>query len=150
MNSIVEKEKARTAKFAEKYGLSQTMIETEIQNIYNSLNPNDFASEDARMIRAIKRGRGAFRRKAQLLANAQEGMIVFRSQDYDWDRRQFNFAMAEEAKHGREEAIKKGLMNNDGQPIYQFGSDKGKPIFKPAANGNAVGYICTMDKKTKK
>ena len=150
MNSIVEKEKARTAKYAEKYGLSQTMIETEIQNIYNSLNPKDFASDDARMLRAIKRGRGAFRRKAQQLANAQEGMIVFRSQDYDWDRRQFNYAMAEEAKNGREEAIKKGLMNDDGQPIYQFGSDKGKPIFKPAANGNAVGYICTIDKKTKK
>ena len=150
MNSIVEKEKTKTLKFAEKYGLSEAMIETEIENIYNSLKPDDFASDDDRMIRAIRRGRGAFRRKAQQLAKAQEGMIVFRGQDYDWDRRQYNQAMAEEAKNGRDEAIKKGLMNKEGQPIYQYGQDKGKVIKSPSANGNAVGYFCVIDNKTKK
>lgn len=150
MNSIVEKEKSKTIKYAKKYGLSQAMIETEIQNIYNSLNPSDFNSDDDRMIRAIRRGRGAFRRKAQQLSQAQEGMIVFRLPDYDWDRRQYNQAMAEEAKNGREEAIDKGLMNENGQPIYQYGNDKGKVIKAPTANGNAVGYFCTLDKKTDK
>ena len=150
MNSIVEKEKSKTAHFAEKYGLSEAMIETEIQNIYNSLNADDFVSDDDRMIRAIRRGRGAFRRKAQQLAKAQEGMIVFRGQDYDWDRRQYNQAMAYEAKNGRDEAIQKGFMNADGQPLYQYGQDKGKVIKEPKANGNAVGYFCIIDKKTQK
>ena len=150
MNSIVEKEKSKTLKFAEKYGLSKAMVETEIENMYNSLKPDDFASDDERMIRAIRRSRGAFRRKAQQLAKAQEGMIVFRGQDYDWDRRQYNQAMAEEAKNGRDEAIKKGLMNKEGQPIYQYGQDKGKVIKSPSANGNAVGYFCVIDNKTKK
>lgn len=150
MNSIVEKEKLKTAKFAEKYGLSEAMIETEIQNIYNSLKSDDFASDNDRMIRAIRRGRGAFRRKAQQLAKAKEGMIVFRCQDYDWDRRQYNQAMAKEAKNGREEAIKQGFMNEEGQPLYKNGQDKGKVIKAPKANGSAVGYFCTIDNKTKK
>ena len=48
MNSIVEKEKSKTLKFAEKYGLSEAMVETEIENMYNSLKPDALQKEDRR------------------------------------------------------------------------------------------------------
>lgn len=150
MNSIVEKEKAKTVKFAEDHGLSLSMIEDEIETIYEKLNPEDFDSDDDRKIRAIRRGRGVFRRKASQLGKAQEGMIVFRYRDYSFDRDQYNRALAEEIKTGREEAIKNGFINKNGEPLYQYGNSKGKVIKSPKANGSAVGYFCTIDKKTNK
>ena len=148
MNSIVEKEKIKTENFAETNGLSLAMIQDEIENIYSNLDPNDFESDEERMIRAIRRGRGAFRRQASQLKNAQDGMIVCRFRDYSFDRDQYNRAMAAEIKTGREQAIKDGLMNEDGQPLYIYGMNKGKVIQKPKANGSAAGYFCIMDKKT--
>lgn len=150
MNSIVEKEEIKTRKFAETNGLSLAMIEEEIENIYNDLNPDDFDSDEARKIRAIRRGRGAFRKQASQLRQAQEGMIVFRYRDFSFDRDQYNRAMAAEIKTGREQAIKDGFMNKNGQPLYIYGRNKGEVIEKPSANGSAAGYFCVIDKKTQK
>lgn len=150
MNSIIKKEKVKTKIFAEANGLSFAMIEDEIENIYNSLNPDDFESDDARKVRAIRRGRGAFKKQASQLKRAQDGVIVFRFRDYAFDRDQYNMAKSTEKRFGREQAIQKGFLNKEGEPIYQYGMNKGKVIEAPRANGSAVGYFCTIDKKTQK
>lgn len=146
MNSIVDAERTKNKVFAEENGLSLQMIEEEAEKIYNELNPNDFDSDESRMIRALRRSRGAFRKQAQQMGKAEEGMIVFRFRDYSFDRDQYNIAKSKELKDGREAAIEEGYMNEEGQPLYRFGMNKGKVIAKPNANGSAVGYLNKEDK----
>ena len=146
MDSIVNVEIAKNQKFAEDNGLSYAMIEQEAEEIYNGLDPKDFDSNESRQIRALRRARGAFKRQAQQMGKAEEGMIVCRFRDYSFDRDQYNLAMSKKIKEGEDAAYEAGLINKDGKPIYRFGNKTGEVITKPSANGSAVGYLCKSDK----
>lgn len=136
-----DKEQETNIKFAEKHGISIKIIDQTAQEVYDSLNPDDFLSDDERWGRALRRARGSYRRIANSLKNAREGMIVCRLKDSDFNRRQYNNALRVKDTEGLSAAIEQGLMDKDGNPLFQYGMDKGKPIGKPTAYGSAIGYF---------
>ena len=145
MKSIYEKK--ATLKFAEDNNLSIDELNLEVKKIYDSYNPEDFATDDARWARAYRRVRAAFRKKARSMGNAVDGMIVCRMTNRDFDRNQYDYAMRTLQKDGLDAAISFGLVNQDGQPIYQWGNNKGSVIVdkdgnpgRPLASGRAIGY----------
>ena len=108
-------------------------------------------SEDARWARAYRRVRGAFQKKAKTMNNAQNGMIVCRMTNRDFDRNQYDYAMRVVLKDGEDAALAQGLINKDGHPIYRWGDSQGNPILnenkepgRPQVSGRAIGY--TFDK----
>ena len=90
-----EKDKEREAniQFANKYGISIKNLDQAAQEAYDSYDPEDFASDDARWGRALRRARNSYRRIANSLKDAQEGMIVCRLRDSDFNRKQYNDAL---------------------------------------------------------
>ena len=140
-------EKQANEKFAQRNNLSIDEMNAKAQEVYDQLDANKFANDDARWARAYRRVRGAFRKKARSMGNAMDGMIVCRMANRDFDRKQYDYAMGECERKGKDEAIAKGLVNKDGQPIYQWGNNKGKVIVdengepgRPLASGRAIGY----------
>jgi len=134
-------------KFAEKNNLSIDEMNAKAQEIYNELDANKFADDDARWARAYRRVRGAFRKKSKSMANAMDGMIVCRMTNNDFDRKQYDSAMRAVDRDGLDAAISKGLVNKDGQPIYRWGDKQGTVIVnqdnepgRPLASGRAMGY----------
>ena len=147
-------EKRANESFAQKNGLSIDEMNQKAQEIYNELDANQFANDDARWGRAYRRARGAFRKKARSMANSVDGMIVCRMTNKDFNRNQYDFAMRVMERDGMDAAISQGLMNKDGQPIYKWGNDIGKPIVdddgnpgRPLASGRAIGYTFKRDKE---
>lgn len=138
-----EKDKEREAniQFANKYGISIKNLDQAAQEAYESYDPDDFASDDARWGRALRRARNSYRRIANSLKDAQEGMIVCRLRDSDFNRKQYNDALKTADTEGMEVAIEQGKMDKEGRPLFQYGMDKGKPIQKPTAYGSAIGYF---------
>lgn len=141
MFSEEKKERKINEVFAAKHDLSIEQINKAAQEEFDKLNPDDFVSDDARWGRALRRARGGFRAIASKMKNSKDGMIVCRFRDSDFARNQYNRAKRVEATEGLEEAIKQKLMNKDGQPIFQYGSDIGKVITEPTAFGGAAGYF---------
>lgn len=145
-------EKAINEKFAEKHSLSIDEMNEKAQEIYDELDANQFANDDARWSRAYRRVRGAFRKKARSMTNAVDGMIVCRMTNKDFDRNQYDFAMRALEKNGKDFAISQGLVNDKGQPLYKWGNFVGKPILdengepgRPLASGRAIGYTFTKN-----
>ena len=150
MNAIQEQKV--NEKFAEKNNLSIDEINMKVQEVYNELDANDFATDDARWARAHRRVRGAFRQKAKSMVNAVDGMIVCRMTNKDFDRNQYDFAMRTIDSQGKDVALSKGLINQDGQPLYQWGDNRGQPILgpddnpgRPLCSGRAIGYTFEKD-----
>lgn len=141
MFSEEKKERKINEVFAAKHDLSIDQINAAAEEEFEKLNPEDFESDDARWGRALRRARGGFRVIASKMKNSQDGMIVCRFRDADFDRSQYNRAKRVEALEGREAAIQQGLMNKDGQPIYKYGNNIGKVITEPSAYGGAAGYF---------
>lgn len=140
-------EKKANEKFAEKNNLSIDEMNLKAQEVYDELDANKFASDDARWARAYRRVRGAFRKKARSMSNSVDGMIVCRMTNRDFDRNQYDYAMRTLNKDGLESAISQGLVNKDGNPIYRWGDSAGKVILnenkepgRPQASGRAIGY----------
>lgn len=145
MFSEEKKERKINDVFAAKHDLSIEQINAAAQEEFDKLNPDDFASDDARWGRALRRARGGFRIIAAKMKDSKDGMIVCRFRDYDFDRGQYNRAKRIEANEGLEEAIKQKVMNKDGQPIYKYGENIGKVIAKPTATGGAAAYFIDYD-----
>lgn len=141
MFSEEKKERKINEVFAENHNLSIEQINAAAEEEFEKLNPEDFASDDARWGRALRRARGGFRAIAAKMKNSRDGMIVCRFRDSDFARNQYNRAKRVEATEGLEAAIQQKLMNKDGQPIYQYGNDIGKVIAEPTAFGGAAGYF---------
>lgn len=145
MFSEEKKERKINEVFAAKHDLSIEQIDAAAKEEFEKLNPEDFASDDARWGRALRRARGGFRAIASKMKNSKDGMIVCRFRDSDFARGQYNRAKRIEATEGLEAAIKKGVMNKEGQPIFKYGSDAGKVIAEPSAFGGAAGYFIDYD-----
>ena len=139
-------------KFAQANNLSIDDMNIKAQEIYDELDANDFATDDARWARAHRRVRGAFRKKARSMVNAMDGMIVCRMTNNDFDRKQYDFAMRAIDRDGLDAAISKGLVNSNGQPVYRWGMNQGEVITgpngepgRPLASGRAIGYTFTKN-----
>jgi len=150
MKAIHEKE--INMKFAEANNLSIDEMNIKAQEIYDELDADKFADDDARWARAYRRVRGAFRKKARSMSNAMDGMIVCRMTNKDFDRNQYDYAMRVMNNEGKDAAIGKGLVNKDGVPIYQWGNNKGQVIVgedgepgRPSVSGRAIGYTFTKN-----
>lgn len=138
--------------FAKKNNLSIDEMNIRAQEVYDTLNEADFATDDARWARAYRRVRGAFRKKARSMANSESGMIVCRMSNKDFDRNQYDYAMRILLKDGKEQALAQGFVNKDGNPIYRFGDKTGQVILndnnepgRPGASGRAIGYTFKTD-----
>lgn len=145
MFSEEKKERKINEVFAAKHDLSVEQINAAAKEEFDKLNPEDFASDDARWGRALRRARGGFRAIASKMKNSKDGMIVCRFRDNDFARGQYNWAKRVEATEGLEAAIKQGFMNKEGQPIFKRGNDIGKVIAEPSAYGGAAGYFIDYD-----
>ena len=149
--SMLEKEKTRLENFAKENGLSLKMMTQKVQEIYDEISEKDLKKpEDERlddkskMIRAYRRARYAFKREARSLQNSVEGMIVCRYPDNAFVRTRYRFCMSQ-AEKNREEAIAKGYINEDGDPIYD---GKKLDLSKMRPFGRALAY--TMVEKNGK
>lgn len=145
MKAIYEKKMNEV--FALQNDLSIDDMNQVAKEVYEELDPKLFVDDDARWARAYRRARGAFQKKSKTMSKAVDGMIVCRMPDFDFNRRQYDFAMSRLTEKGLEVAISEGLVNSDGNPIYQWGDQRGKPILndnkeigRPGATGRAIGY----------
>lgn len=140
-------EKSVNEKFAQKNNLSIDEMNQKANEIYETLDADQFANDDARWARAYRRTRGAFRKKARSMMNSEDGMIVCRMTNKDFDRNQYDYAMRMLEKNGLDSAIAMGLVNQQGQPVYKWGNNVGSPILdennepgRPLVSGRAIGY----------
>jgi len=150
MKAIYEKKLSHN--FAQQNGISVVEIDKKAQEIFDSLPEVDSVtkekmSEDARWGRAYRKVRRAFNKKVKEMANSMDGMIVCRMTNRDFDRNQYNYAMRTLITEGKDAAISKGLINDDEQPLYQWGDKKGQIILnenqepgRPSVIGRAIGY----------
>lgn len=146
---MLEREKELTEKFAKDNGLPISMVNNEAEAIYADLTNKDLQkpeedrlSDNARMIRAYRRVRYAFKKKAKSLQNSVEGMIVCRYPDNDFNKSQYRIAKMK-ARKNKDEAIQQGFINEQGQPLYRFGDKVGQPITKADLKpvGKAAAYL---------
>lgn len=152
-------EKAINEKFAQQHSISIDEMNIKAQENFDALPDIDPVtgeelSEDAKWGRAYRQTRRAFSKKVKTMANAVDGMIVCRMPNIDFNRNQYNFALRQMEKDGKEVAMQGGFVDENGNPLYTWGNQKGEIIVdddgnpgRPSVNGRAIAYIFKKNDK---
>ena len=146
--STVESEKAKNVKFAEDNGISQEEMEEVYQEIFENL-PEDLTG-DNRVKRALRKTRGALKKKVNVQGTVLDGFILMRFRDSDFERNAWNKVDKFVQDNGIDEAKAKKLVNDEGQYIHSsfttsFSDQIGRVIDKDNVRGSAIAIV-TNDK----
>lgn len=146
--STVESEKEKNTKFAQENNISEEEMEQVYQEIFENL-PDDITG-DNRVKRALRKTRGALKRKANIQGTVLDGFIFMRFRDNDFERNAWDKVDKYVSEHGIDEAREKGFVNEKDEYIHSalttnFSNQKGRVIDKDNVRGSAAAIV-TNDK----
>lgn len=146
--STVESEKEKNTKFAQENNISEEEMEEVYLEIFENL-PDDITG-DNRVKRALRKTRGALKRKANIQGTVLDGFIFMRFRDNDFERNAWDKVDKYVSEHGIDEAREKGFVNEKDEYIHSslttnFSNQKGKVIDKDNVRGSAAAIV-TNDK----
>lgn len=146
----IESEREKTQQFAEKNGISEEEIEEIYQEIYEKLPEN--LTGDKRELRALRKTRGALRKKANVTGTELDGFIIMRFRDKDFERLAWEKTDKYVKENGIEAAQKEGMINDDGKYVHsslttQFPDQIGRIINKDNVFGQAVSIVAQDGKQ---
>ena len=146
--STVESEKEKNTKFAQENNISEEEMEQVYLEIFENL-PDDITG-DNRVKRALRKTRGALKRKANIQGTVLDGFIFMRFRDNDFERNAWDKVDKYVSEHGIDEAREKGFVNEEDEYIHSslttnYSSQKGKVIDKDNVRGSAAAIV-TNDK----
>ena len=146
--STVESEKEKNTKFAQENNISEEEMEQVYLEIFENL-PDDITG-DNRVKRALRKTRGALKRKANIQGTVLDGFIFMRFRDNDFERNAWDKVDKYVSEHGIDEAREKGFVNEKDEYIHSslttnYSSQKGKVIDKDNVRGSAAAIV-TNDK----
>lgn len=139
-----EAERQKTLKFAKDNNISDDEVNSVYNEIYSQL-PDDL-SDSAKELRALRKTRGSLRRIANSNANYVDGFIVARFRNSDYNVNAWNKVDEYIAKHGKEDAKDKGMIDDEGNYLHtslttNFSNQMGKKIDKDDIRGNAIALF---------
>lgn len=139
-----EAERQKTLKFAQDNNISDEEVDSLYNEIYNQL-PDDL-SDNAKELRALRKTRGSLRRIANSSANYVDSFMVARFRNSDYNLNAWNKVDRYVAKHGKEDAKAKGMIDDEGNYLHtslttNFSDQMGKKIDKDDVRGNALGLF---------
>lgn len=138
--SSIDTEKQKNQEFAEKHGINESEMERIYQEIFEGM-PEDM-DENKKIIRSLRKTRGSLRRLVQS-GQRMDGFIIMRFPDQEYNLYAWNQVDRYVKENGLENAIKKGMANEQGEYIHTQGFSKGEVIDKKAIYGSAVGIFQT-------
>lgn len=146
--STVESEKEKNTKFAQENNISEEEMEQVYLEIFENL-PDDITG-DNRVKRALRKTRGALKRKANIQGTVLDGFIFMRFRDNDFEKNAWDKVDKYVSEHGIDEAREKGFVNEEDEYIHSslttnYSSQKGKVIDKDNVRGSAAAIV-TNDK----
>lgn len=146
--STVESEKEKNTKFAQENNISEEEMEEVYLEIFENL-PDDITG-DNRVKRALRKTRGALKRKANIQGTVLDGFIFMRFRDNDFEKNAWDKVDKYVSEHGIDEAREKGFVNEKDEYIHSsltttFSNQKGKVIDKDNVRGSAAAIV-TNDK----
>lgn len=146
--STVESEKEKNTKFAHENNISEEEMEQVYLEIFENL-PDDITG-DNRVKRALRKTRGALKRKANIQGTVLDGFIFMRFRDNDFEKNAWDKVDKYVSEHGIDEAREKGFVNEEDEYIHSsfttsYSSQKGKVIDKDNVRGSAAAIV-TNDK----
>ena len=146
--STVESEKEKNTKFAQENNISEEEMEQVYLEIFENL-PDDITG-DNRVKRALRKTRGALKRKANIQGTVLDGFIFMRFRDNDFEKNAWDKVDKYVSEHGIDEAREKGFVNEKDEYIHSslttnYSSQKGKVIDKDNVRGSAAAIV-TNDK----
>ena len=140
--SSIEKEKNKTQKFAEANDISEDEINATYQKIFDEL-PEDM-EEGKKTVRALRKTRGILNRKIQS-GNYQDGFILFRFRNQDYNLFAWNQVDKFIKENGMEKALELKKVDEDGNYLHTSGFNIGEKIDKEAIFGSAIGILKDED-----
>ena len=114
--STVESERAKNAKFAEENGISQEEMDDVYQEIFENL-PEDLTG-DNRIKRALRKTRGALKKKVNVQGVELDGFIIMRFRNNDFEANAWNKVDKYVTENDIETAKAKGFVNEKGEYIH--------------------------------
>lgn len=148
--STVESEKAKNDKFASDNGITQEEMDEVYQEIFENLPDN--VTGDNRIKRALRKTRGALKKKINVQGVELDGFIVMRFRNNDFERNAWNKVDKFVQDKGIDEAKAKGFVNANGDYIHSslttsFSNQQGKVIDKDNVRGSAIAIVTNKDNK---
>ncbi len=142
--STVETEQAKNEKFAQDNGISSEEMEEVYQEIFENL-PEDLTG-DTRVKRALRKTRGALKKKANTQGTVLDGFIFMRFRDNDFERNAWNKVDKFVSENGIDEAKTKGFVDDEGNYLHSglttsFSNQHGKVIDKDNVRGSAIAIV---------
>lgn len=148
---MLEREKRKLEKIAEENGLSKSMITEEVRKTCDKIREQEAKKEDDEkklseeniQLRAYRRVRHGIKKVIYRLQKRQKGMIICRFLDTrDFDKNAFKRSMSAKVTNPKE-ALSEGFVDEEGYPLYPYGTNKGKRIdmTRIKSLGKAIGYI---------
>lgn len=146
--STVESERAKNAKFAEENGISQEEMDDVYQEIFENL-PEDLTG-DNRIKRALRKTRGALKKKVNVQGVELDGFIIMRFRNNDFEANAWNKVDKYVTENDIETAKAKGFVNEKGEYIHSslttsFSNQHGKVIDKDNVRGSAIAIVTNKD-----
>lgn len=146
--STVESERAKNAKFAEENGISQEEMDDVYQEIFENL-PEDLTG-DNRIKRALRKTRGALKKKVNVQGIELDGFIIMRFRNNDFEANAWNKVDKYVTENGIDAAKAKGFVNEKGEYIHSslttsFSNQQGKVIDKDNVRGSAIAIVTNKD-----
>lgn len=148
--STVESERAKNAKFAADNGISQEEMDEVYQEIFENL-PEDLTG-DNRIKRALRKTRGALKKKTNVQGTELDGFIVMRFRNNDFEANAWAKVDKFVQEKGEDEAKNKGYINDEGKYVHSalttsFSNQHGKVIDKDNVRGSAVAIVTNKNNK---
>lgn len=137
-------ERQKTLKFAEDNNIPDDEVNSVYDEIFSQL-PDDL-SDNAKVLRALRKTRGALRKIANSSANYVEGFMVARFPNSDYNLNAWNKVDNYIKEHGKDDAEAKGMIDDEGNYLHtslttNFSDQMGKKIDKNDIRGNALGLF---------
>lgn len=138
--SSIDTEKQKNQEFAEKHGIEESEMDKIYKEIFESM-PEDM-DENKKIIRSLRKTRGSLRRLVQS-GQRMDGFVIMRFPDQEYNLFAWNQVDRYVKENGLEDAIKKGMANEQGEYLHTQGFSKGEVIDKKAIYGSAIGIFQT-------
>lgn len=148
--STVESERAKNEKFASDNGITPEEMESVYQEILAGL-PEDLTG-DKRIQRALRKTRGALKKKVNVQGTQLDGFIVMRFRNNDFEAKAWEKVHKFVEDNDEATARQKGYINDDGEYVHSalttsFSNQHGKVIDKKNVRGSAIAIVTNKDNK---
>ena len=146
--STIESEQEKNAKFASDNGISQEEMDEVYQEILEKLPDN--LTGDNRIKRALRKTRGALKKKVNVQGTQLDGFIFMRFRNNDFEANAWNKVDKYVNENGIDIAKEKGFVNDEGEYIHSalttsFSNQQGKVIDKDNVRGSAIAIVTNKE-----